>query len=176
FAEEGIHSRSPHPRLHHRVRDGDLEPSLQIIRPSRIEMTKQWGKSSKKLSEAVSYFADYKSHSILLYRSQIKLVSQSERVSAVQFKDFFSYFNKKAKKPNGLQGYLDYLYFWKEDFETKDIVLDLVWVIDAAKLMQKTENELAYKLRNIPKELKDFLQKALDEKPDFFELQNIYLE
>ena len=176
FAEEGIYRRSPHPRLHHRVRDDDLESSFQIIRPSRIEMTKQWGKSSKKLLEAVSHFADYKSHSILLYRSQIKLVSQSERVSAVQFKHFFSYFNKKARKPNGFQGYLDYLYFWKEDFETKDIVLDLVWVIDAAKLMQKTENELVYKLRNIPKELKDFLQKALDEKLEFFELQNIYLE
>src|SRR5690606_9360763 len=123
FAEEGIHRRSPHPRLHHRVRDGDLESSLQIIRPSRIEMTKQWGKSSKKLSEAVSYFADYKSHSILLYRSQIKLVSQSERLSAVQFKDFFSYFIKKAKNPNGLKDYLDYLYFCKEDFKTKNIVL-----------------------------------------------------
>lgn len=178
FAEGGIYQKTPHPRLHYRVQDGDAEPIMQIIRPSHIEMTKEWGKRSKQLSEAISYFQKYKSQSILLFRSQIRLGSESERVTADQFQTFFGTSNKKAKKPNGFQGYLDFLYFWKEDFKTQEIVLDLVWVIDAAALIQKNENngEHLYKFRNIHMELKAFLQKVINEKPEIFEEKKIFLE
>ena len=70
------------------------------------------------------------------------------------------------------------MYFWKEDFKTQEIVLDLVWVIDAAALIQKNENngEHLYKIRNIHMELKAFLQKVINEKPEIFEEKRIFLE
>lgn len=178
FAESGKHKKNLPSRMKYRVREGDLEPAVTIVKPSRIDMTKAWDRRSKQLSEAISYFKKYERESILLYRSQIRLNSDSERVTAEQFQSLFGTFNKKAKKPNGLNGYSDFLYFWKEDAETKDLILDLVCVFKAEALIQQTENEgeQLYKYRNIRKELENYLQMVLDQQHEIFEGKKVYLQ
>lgn len=178
FAESGRHKKNLPSRIQHRIREGDVEPAAVIVKPSHIEITEEWEKRSKQLSNAIKYFKNFKDKSILLYRSQIRLCSLSERVTAKQFQNFFGTFNKKAKKPNGFQGYLDFLYFWKEDFQTQDLVLDLVCVIDAATLMQKVEHngEQLYEFRNIRVELENYLQMILDEQSEVFKGQNVSLK
>lgn len=178
FAESGKHKKNLPSRMKYRVREGDLEPAVTIVKPSRIDMTKAWDRRSKQLSEAISYFKKYERQSILLYRSQIRLNSDSERVTAEQFQSLFGTFNKKAKKPNGLNGYSDFLYFWKEDAETQDLILDLVCVFKAEALIQQTENEgeQLYKYRNIRKELENYLQMVLDQQHEIFEGKKVSLQ
>lgn len=178
FAESGKHKKNLPSRMKYRVREGDLEPAVTIVKPSRIDMTKAWDRRSKQLSEAISYFKKYECQSILLYRSQIRLNSDSERVTAEQFQSLFGTFNKKAKKPNGLNGYSDFLYFWKEDAETQDLILDLVCVFKAEALIQQTENESEqlYKYRNIRKELENYLQMVLDQQHEIFEGKKVSLQ
>lgn len=96
FAESGRHKKNLPSRMQYRVREGDVEPAAMIVKPSRIDMTKAWDRRSKQLSEAISYFKKYERQSILLYRSQIRLNSDSERVTAEQFQSLFGTFNKKA--------------------------------------------------------------------------------
>ncbi len=178
FVESGRHKKNLPSRMLYRVREGDEEPATLILRPSRIDMTKSWDRRSLQLSEAMSYFKKYERQSILLYRSQIRLNSKLGRVTAEQFQNLFSIFNKKAKKPNGLNGYSDFLYFWKEDFKTQDLILDLVCVFKAETLIQQTVNddEQLYKSRNIRKELENYLQNVLTDKLEIFEGQNVVLK
>ncbi|WP_156188813.1 hypothetical protein [Acinetobacter indicus] len=178
FAESGRHQKNLPSRIQSRVREGDVEPATMIVKPSRIDMTKAWDRRSKQLSETISYFKKYERQSILLYRSQIRLNSDSERVTSEQFQSLFGTFNKKAKKPNGLNGYSDFLYFWKEDSETQDLILDLVCVFKAEALIQQTENEgeQLYKSKNICKELENYLQMVLDQQHEIFEGRKVSLQ
>ena len=178
FAESGRYKKNLPSRIQCRVREGDVEPATVILKPSSIDMMKSWERRSLQLSEAKSYFKKYEHQSILLYRSQIHLNSQLGRVTAEQFQKIFSVFNKKAKKPKGLNGYLDFLYFWKEDFETHDLILDLVSVFKAETLIQQTVNddEQLYKSRNIRKELENYLQNILADTPEIFEGQDVFIK
>jgi len=178
FAESGRHKKNLPSRMQYRVREGDVEPAAMIVKPSRIDMTKTWDRRSQQLLDAISYFKKYELQSTLLYRSQIRLNSDSERVTAEQFQSLFGVFNKKAKKPNGLSGYSDFLYFWKEDSETQDLILDLVCVFKAEALIQQTENggEQLYKSKNICKELENYLQMVLDQQHEIFEGRKVSLQ
>lgn len=178
FAESGRYKKNLPPRMLYRKRDGDAESITRIIRPSRIEMTKAWDRRSQQLSDAIVYFQKYKCQSIFLYRVQISLSLVSGSVTADQFLKLFGIFNKKAKKPNGLKGYSDFLYFWKEDFETQDLILDLVCVFKAEALMQQTENdgEQVYKYRNIRLDLQNYFQQVLNEQSEIFEGRKVSLQ
>ncbi|MDP1444100.1 hypothetical protein Q8G43_03860 [Acinetobacter schindleri] len=178
FVDSGRHKKNLPSKMQYRLRDGDEEPATVILKPSHVDMTDSWKKRSKQLSEAVSYFKKYEHESILLYRTQIRLNSKVERVTAEQFKDFFGVFNKKAKKPNGLNGYSDFLYFWKEDSETQDLILDLVCVFKAETLIQQivSDDKQLYKSRNICTELENYFQNVLTDKPEIFEGKNVCLE
>lgn len=178
FVESGRHKKNLPSKMQYRVREGDEESAALILKPSHIDMTNSWDKRSKQLSLAMSYFKKYERQSILLYRSQIRLNSKLERVTAEQFQNLFSAFNKKAKKPHGLHGFSDFLYFWKEDFKTQYLILDLVCVFKAEALMQQVvyDDEQLYIFRNIRTELENYLQKVLAEMPEIFEMQNIFIE
>ena len=95
-----------------------------------------------------------------------------------RFRKLFGVFNKKAKKPNGLNGYSDFLYFWKEDSETQDLILDLVCVFKAETLIQQivSDDKQLYKSRNICTELENYFQNVLTDKPEIFEGKNVCLE
>lgn len=178
FAESGRYKKNLPQRIKSRVREGDAEPITVIVKPNRIEMTVDWKRRSKQLQEAILYFQKYKCQSILLYRVQISLSLVSGSVTVDQFLKLFGVFNKKAKKPNGLKGYSDFLYFWKEDFGTQNIILDLVCVFKAEALMQQTENdgEQVYKYRNIRLDLQNYFQQVLDEQSEIFEGRKVSLQ
>ena len=178
FAESGRYKKNLPQRIKSRVREGDAEPITVIVKPNHIEMTVDWKRRSKQLQEAILYFQKYKCQSIFLYRVQISLSLVSGSVTADQFLKLFGVFNKKAKKPNGLKGYSDFLYFWKEDFETQDLILDLVCVFKAEALMQQTENdgEQVYKYRNIRLDLQNYFQQVLNEQSEIFEGRKVSLQ
>jgi hypothetical protein len=156
-----------------RVRDGDEEPERFFVRPNRIEFNVLWKTKTIKWKEAIEYFTSRfkdKGKSVLLCRAEIRLCSRRDRVTAKEFQDFFGAFNKKANTPKGLIGYSDFLYFWKEDFSNKELVLDLVSIFEADTLLKQDEreSEIVYSVRNIREELEEYLRNIhLDHKEKF---------
>ena len=173
FAETGSLKKNLMSSQTYRQRDGGVEPATRLVRASRIEMTKDWGNRSKQLNEAIIYFQKYNKQNILLCRTQIYLVLEKGRVTAEQFQKIFGNINKKAKKPNGLQGYLDFLYFWSEDFRSRELKLDLICIYDTNTLLQVSD-EPSCKQRNLRTELKEFWQANLED--PIFEGQNVQLQ
>jgi hypothetical protein len=175
FAETGSLKKNLMLSQMYRQRDGSPQLEQAIIRPNQIEMTKDWGNRSKQLNEATEYFQKYKHQNILLCRTQINLKFDSGRVTARQFKDFFGIVNKKAKRTNGLLGYLDFLYFWGEDFDTNELKLDLITIYDTNMLFEISEEpEPKCKQRNLRNELENFWKANLD--ASIFEGQNVKLK
>lgn len=181
FAESGQLKKNLASQQLYRTRDGDEEPELFFVRPSRIKFNRLWDANSTKWKDAIEYFHSRfkdKGKSILLYRAEIRLSLGKDQVTAKQFQIFFGAFNKKANTPNGLSGYSDFLYFWKEDFETQNIILDLVCVFKAEALMQQTENdsEQVYKYRNIRLDLQNYFKQVLNEQSEIFEGREVSLQ
>ena len=175
FAETGSLKKNLMLSQMYRQRDGSPQLEQAISRPNQIEMTKDWGNRSKQLNEATEYFQKYKHQNILLCRTQINLKFDSGRVTARQFKDFFGIVNKKAKRTNGLLGYLDFLYFWGEDFDTNELKLDLITIYDTNMLFEISEEpEPKCKQRNLRNELENFWKANLD--ASIFEGQNVKLK
>ena len=171
FTENGRLERRLAPQQLYRTREGDNEPDLFIVRPNRIEFNASWGANSKKWKEAIKYFRTrFQGKSVLLYRAEIQLHSINGRVTAEQFQKFFGVFNKKANLPKGLEGYSDFLYFWKEDFTTKELILDLVSIFEADTLLTKVESEsdVSFHNRNIRKELEVYLKNSLNQQKELF--------
>ncbi|MFW1737616.1 hypothetical protein ACG9X0_21845, partial [Acinetobacter sp. ULE_I080] len=69
-----------------------------------------------------------------------------------------------------LEGYSDFLYFWKEDFTTKELILDLVSIFEADTLLTKVESEsdVSFHNRNIRKELEVYLKNSLNQQKELF--------
>ena len=173
FAETGRLKKNLMSSQTYRQRDGGVEPATILVRASRIEMNKDWENRSKQLNEAILYFQKYNKQNILLCRTQIYLLLEKGRVTAEQFQKIFGNINKKAKKPNGLQGYLDFLYFWSEDFSSHELKLDLICIYDTNRLLQVSD-EPSCKQRNLRTELKEFWQANLED--PIFEGQNVHLK
>lgn len=137
-----------------RLRDGDTES--RIIKPSHLDVTKKWAQNSDRLKKAVQYFNGYKKQDIALYRFRLEITykNSNDRVPYEQFHKFFSSLNKKAAKPEGFTGYLNYLYFWKEDFITGQLVQDIIIVFNANSLMETKIQESGTEVhfRDIPRE------------------------
>lgn len=173
FTESGELKKRLASQQLYRTREGDNEPDLFIVRPNRIEFNTAWGANSKKWKDAIKYFRiRFKGKSVLLYRAEIRLHSSKERVKAEQFQKFFGMFNKKANLPKGLEGYSEFLYFWKEDFINQELILDLVSIFEADTLLTKiesdSESEVSFHNRNIRKELEVYLKDSLDQQKELF--------
>lgn len=153
------------------VRDGDPELITKIVKPTRIEMDGKWKKRSERFESAVEYFQEYKKIDIVLYRFEIKIHVPDQRVTAKQFQEFFTTLNKKAMRPEGLVGYLGFLYFWKEDFKTKDLIQDIIIIMDSRKLIKSPEagNSERIKLRDIPNEFSLYVKNVLEHQTEIFE-------
>lgn len=179
YTESGrLHKKLASQQIY-RTRDGDNEPELVIVRPNRIEFNELWRVNSKKWGDAIKYFRSrFRGKSVLLYRAEIRLHSNNGRVTAEQFQKFFGVFNKKANTPNGLLGYSEFLYFWKEDFSNKELVLDLVSIFEADTLLTRIESELevTYHDRNICKELEVYLKNCLDQQRVLFNDNEVELK
>ena len=180
FVESGRLNKNLASQQIHRTRDGDEEPKRLFVRPDRVEFNGLWSTNTTKWKEAVEYFRNrYRDQgkSILLYRAEIRLSSSTERVIAKQFQNFFGAFNKKANTPKGLIGYSDFLYFWKEDFSKKELVLDLVSIFEADTLITKRELEsgINYFDRNICEELGDYLRESLRNQKELFKDNEVVL-
>lgn len=169
FAKSGKYQPNTMDR---RPRSGDIEPINEIVRPSHILITKDWNKRSQQLQAAIDYFQRYKRTNIVLYRFKIQLELENDNVRYDQFQKFFGVLNKKAVKPQGFEGYLDFLYFWKENFTTQDLIQDMIIIMDASTLIKVPEqnNEKA-SLRDIPAEFFDYMQDTLSENLEIFENQ-----
>lgn len=181
FAESGQLKKRLAPQQLYRTRDGDEEPELFFVRPSRIKFNRLWDANSTKWKDAIEYFHSRfkdKGKSILLYRAEIRLSLGQDQVTAKQFQNFFGAFNKKANTPNGLSGYSDFLYFWKEDFSNNELVLDLVSIFEADTLVikNKSESDFHYHDRNICKELGDYLRNSLDKHKELFNDNTVELK
>ncbi|MFW1941013.1 hypothetical protein [Acinetobacter junii] len=137
-----------------RLRDGDTES--RIIKPSHLEVTKKWTQNSERLKKAVQYFHGYKKQDIALYRFRLEIAYKNckDRVPYEQFQKFFTSLNKKAAKPEGFSGYLNYLYFWRENFVTGQLVQDIIIVFNANSLMETKiqESDAEVRFRDIPTE------------------------
>lgn len=168
FAETGKHDIGI---FNNRLRDGDEEPVTAIVKPNRIEMDKKWNQRSEQLQTAITHFQQYKNQNIMLYRFKIELGTKDHRITYEQFKSFFSFLNKKAMKPEGFKGYLNFLYFWKENFRTDNLIQDLVVIFDASKLMELVETEIGARtnFRDIPNEFQEYIDNLLVEKLDIFD-------
>lgn len=131
------------------------------------EFQKKIENVSKRLQEAVSYFRGYNKTSITLYRYEIRLKRENNRVNLEQFKKFFHELNKKAAKPSaGFHGYLNFLYFWEEDFDTKQLIQDIVIIMDTRTLLNIEKNSSAGAMRNIFKEFYEYANSVLDQKKE----------
>ncbi|MHA3103800.1 hypothetical protein [Acinetobacter sp. ANC 3791] len=153
------------------VREGDPEPITKIVKPTRIQMDGKWKKRSERFESAIEYFQEYKKIDIVLYRFEIKIQVSDKRVTAKQFQEFFTVLNKKAMRPEGLVGYLGFLYFWKEDFRTKDLIQDIIIIMDSRKLITSPEtgNSEMLKLRDIPNEFSLYVKNVLEHQTEIFE-------
>lgn len=181
FVENGQLKKRLAPQQLYRTRLGDEGAEQVFVRPNQFELTELWSANSTKWKEAIEYFHSRfkdKGKSVLLYRAEIRLYSSIERVTAKQFQNFFGAFNKKANTPKGLLGYSDFLYFWKEDFSNKELVLDLVSIFEADTLITKKELEsgISYYDRNICKELEVYLRNCLDNQKKLFNDKEVKLE
>lgn len=160
-----------------RPRIGFVEPDAEIVKPSSIAMTKDWVKRSQQLREAIDYFRRYKQKNIVLYRFQIQLELKNSKVPYEQFQKFFGIVNKKAVRPQGFKGYLDFLYFWKENFITQDLIQDMIIILDASSLIDVPEQEdQKAKLRDIPAEFFEYMRVILNENSEIFENQKPVLK
>ena len=85
--------------------------------------------------------------------------------------------NKKAAKPEGFLGYLNYLYFWKEDFITGKLVQDIIIIFNANSLieMKTQENDTVGCFRDIPKEFLAYASNLLRTFSDTFEDRELKL-
>ncbi|MHA3061149.1 hypothetical protein ACX1N5_01730 [Acinetobacter sp. ANC 4636] len=153
------------------VREGDPDPITKIVKPTRIQMDGKWKKRSERFESAIEYFQEYKKIDIVLYRFEIKIQVSDKRVTAKQFQEFFTILNKKAIRPEGLVGYLGFLYFWKEDFRTKDLIQDIIIIMDSRKLITSPEtgNSEILKLRDIPNEFSLYVKNVLEHQAEIFE-------
>jgi hypothetical protein len=163
-----------------RLRDGDVESS--ILKPSQIDVTKKWKQSSERLKTAIEYFRGYKKKDIVLYRFrlEIEFKKSESRVTHEQFQKFFTLLNKKAARPEGFSGYLSFLYFWRENFTTDNIELDLIIIVDANSLWvtnTQIEDGKGY-YRDIPKEFLAYTRDVLKASLDIFDSKeaDLYLE
>ncbi|SNX44267.1 hypothetical protein SAMN05421731_102428 [Acinetobacter puyangensis] len=153
----------------HRPRAGFVEPDTEIVKPSSIAMTKDWIKRSQQLQEAIDYFRRYKQKNIVLYRFQIQLKLKNSKVPYEQFQKFFGIVNKKAVRPQGFKGYLDFLYFWKENFITQNLIQDMIIILDASSLIDIPEqDDQKAKLRDIPAEFLEYMRMILNENSEIF--------
>ena len=160
-----------------RLRAGFVESATEIVKPSSIAMTNDWNKRSLQLQDAIKYFGKYKRKNIVLYRFQIQLILENDKVPYEQFKDFFGIVNKKANRPQGFKGYLDFLYFWKENFITQDLIQDMIIILDASALIDVPEqDDQKATLRDIPAEFLEYMQTILNENPVIFGDQKPDLE
>ena len=152
-----------------RPRAGFVEPVAEIVKPSSITMTKDWIKRSQQLREAIDYFRRYKQKNIVLYRFQIQLELKNSKVPYEQFQKFFGIVNKKAVRPQSFKGYLDFLYFWKENFITQDLIQDMIIILDASSLIDVPEqDDQKAKLRDIPAEFFEYMRMILNENSEIF--------
>lgn len=152
-----------------RPRAGLVESYAEIVKPSSIVMTNDWNKRSKQLQDAIVYFRRYKQQNIVLYRFQIQLILENDKVPYEQFKEFFGIVNKKANRPQGFKGYLDFLYFWKENFNTQDLMQDMIIILDASTLIDVPEqDDQKATLRDIPVELFEYMQSILNDSSEIF--------
>lgn len=163
--------------MDNRPRAGVVEPVAEIVKPSSIAMTKDWIKRSQQLREAIDYFRRYKQKNIVLYRFQIQLELKNSKVPYEQFQKFFGIVNKKAVRPQGFKGYLDFLYFWKENFITQDLIQDMIIILDASSLIDIPEqDDQKAKLRDIPAEFFEYMRMTLNENSVIFGDQKPVLE
>ena len=153
-----------------RLRDGDTES--RIIKPSHIEVTKKWAQNSERLKKAVQYFHGYKKQDIALYRFRLEIAYKNckDRVPYEQFQKFFTSLNKKAAKPEGFSGYLNYLYFWRENFVTGQLVQDIIIVFNANSLMETKiqESDAEVHFRDIPGEFLTYTCDLLETSSECF--------
>lgn len=156
-------------RMDNRPRAGFIEPDTEIVKPSSIAMTKDWIKRSQQLRDAIDYFRKYKQKNIVLYRFQIQLELENSKVPYEQFQKFFGIVNKKAVRPQGFKGYLDFLYFWKENFLTQDLIQDMIIILDASSLIDVPEqDDQKATLRDIPAEFFRYMHTILNENSEIF--------
>jgi len=160
-----------------RPRAGFVESVTEIVKPSSIAMTNDWNKRSKQLLDAIVYFRRYKQQNIVLYRFQLQLILENDKVPYEQFKEFFGIVNKKANRPQGFKGYLDFLYFWKENFITQDLIQDMIIILDASTLIDvPVQDDQKATLRDIPSEFFEYMQTILNENSEIFGDQKPDLE
>lgn len=117
---------------------------------------------ASRIEAATKYFSGYKKNDIVLYRFRINLDCNGDLISLDQHKNFFREWNKKASKPKvGIEGYLNFFYFWvkHQDQWLQDIVI----IMDGDTLMLEVdENNRNFGVRSICDELTEYLYQIIN--------------
>ncbi|ENV10216.1 hypothetical protein F966_01389 [Acinetobacter higginsii] len=154
-----------------RQREGDAEHT--IVKLSHIDAAKKWKQSSERLRKAIQYFQGYKKQDIVLYRFRLEIeyTKNEGRVSYEKFQKFFTLLNKKAARSEGFPGYLSFVYFWRENFNTENLVQDILIIFNANSLIEKkTQQEGAVtNIRDIPNEFSTYIFDYLKVSSECFE-------
>lgn len=128
----------------YRQRDGNQSLQPEIILDSLTFANKEWKNLVSQIEESRAYFNKYKNTNIVLLRTEVRLNPQAsneqKRINYDQFKEVTGAFFKSAQKPQGIKAYSDFLYFWDEDRETGQLVLDLISIFDCIELMPKNDH------------------------------------
>lgn len=172
FVKSGRYQPAPY-AMRSKTKRFDSPVLQETIRPSYIAMNDSWRKHTLKFQDAIDYFQRYKKTNIVLYRFTIRLEGLNSKITYDQFQRFFTILNKKAVRPQGFKGYLDFLYFWREDFTTKKLFQDMVIVMEAESLMDIGKGEIGF--RDIPKEFEIYVNDMLKENIEIFDNQSTYL-
>lgn len=119
-----------------------------------------------RLGKAINYFRGYKHKNFVLYKFRIGLECVGAEVTLEQCKMFFKEWNKRISKPEvGLDGYLNYFYFWwkHNGLWFQDIVI----LIDSDSLLSRISEEVCNRsIRSIYDELKIHLLEVLNHKKE----------